>query len=242
MQYYNAIETPSLAKSLRSNSAKLLLAWPIYFVMYLVTEKIPISECHVIHCALDDMIPFNEYFAIFYFLWYPLVFGSLLYLFIYDIKSFAKLQTFIIITQVLAMAVYIIYPSIQTGRPEIIGDNICCNAMRFIYSVDTPTGVCPSLHVAYSLGLISVWVKRKKTPVLWQTFVALSSIMICLPVVFVKQHSVIDVMVAIPVSLIAEYIVFGRWYQAVFRLTKIKIKKEPYPLLRLLGYTFKQNQ
>ena len=172
------------------------------------------------------MIPFNEYFAIFYYLWYLLVFGSLLYFFLYDLKSFERLQVFIMITQVIAIAIYIIYPSIQTGRPDVItGDNIFCDAMRFMYSVDTPTGVCPSLHVAYSLGFASVWMKKKKVPAAWKVFVALSSVMICFAVVFVKQHSVIDVAVALPVSLIAEYIVFAKWHKAMFRLGRIKIRK-----------------
>ena len=58
----------------------LLAGWIGYFSLYFITEKlIPAEKCHVIHCALDDLIPFNEFFAIFYVLWYLLVFGSLAY-------------------------------------------------------------------------------------------------------------------------------------------------------------------
>ena len=39
--------------------------------MYLVTENfIPVSKCHVVHCFIDDLIPFNDYFVIFYVSWY----------------------------------------------------------------------------------------------------------------------------------------------------------------------------
>ena len=56
---------------------KLLSGWVVYLVLYFITENlIPISACHVIHCALDDMIPFNEFFLIFYCFWYVLLIGS----------------------------------------------------------------------------------------------------------------------------------------------------------------------
>ena len=59
---------------------KLLLGWVVYFALYFITEKlIPLENCHVIHSALDDLIPFNELFVIPYVLWYLLVAGSLLY-------------------------------------------------------------------------------------------------------------------------------------------------------------------
>ena len=41
--------------------AKLLGGWLVYFALYFLTENlIPLERCHVIHCALDDMIPFCE--------------------------------------------------------------------------------------------------------------------------------------------------------------------------------------
>ena len=68
---------------------KLWLTWAVYFALYFLTENlIPAENCHVIHCPLDDVIPFNEYFLIFYTGWYVLVFGSLLYYFLYDVSRF----------------------------------------------------------------------------------------------------------------------------------------------------------
>ena len=55
----------------------LLGGWIFYFAMYFITENlIPLERCHVIHCALDDRIPFNELFVFFYVGWYLLVFGA----------------------------------------------------------------------------------------------------------------------------------------------------------------------
>lgn len=211
----------------RFSHLKLLGGWIVYFMLYFITENlIPYEKCHVIHCALDDMIPFNEYFLLFYCFWYVLIVISLLYFLLYDINSFRRLQIFIMITQAIAMVIYIVYPSIQIGRPEVMPrDNFLCNVMAFIYAFDTPTGVFPSLHVAYSMGIASVWCKNRKTPLWWKLFVVASVVMICVSVAFVKQHSVLDIALAIPVGLFAENIVFGRKHAARLRLIKRRVKK-----------------
>lgn len=42
---------------------KLLLSWLVYFAFYGLTEQlIPAESCHVVHCFLDDLIPFCEIF------------------------------------------------------------------------------------------------------------------------------------------------------------------------------------
>ena len=140
---------------------KLLLGWVVYFLFYFLTENfIPVENCHVIHSALDDRIPFNEFFFIPYCFWYLLIVISLGYFALYDVENFRNLQTFIIITQVVAMTVYILYPSVQNLRPtEFARDNFFTWLAGIIYTLDTPTGVCPSLHVAYSLGIGSCWLK-----------------------------------------------------------------------------------
>lgn len=191
---------------------KLLSGWLVYFALYFVTENlIPVSACHVIHSAVDDIIPFNEYFLIFYCWWYVLIIISLGYFLFYDIRKFKELQVFIIITQAIAMLVYIIYPSVQLLRPAVLPhDNFLCSVMSFIYMFDTPTGVCPSLHVAFSLGIATVWCRYRDASWWWKAFVVTSVVMICISVMFVKQHSFIDVVAAIPVGIIAYILVYGK--------------------------------
>ncbi len=197
----------------------LLLGWVGYFLLYVLTENlIPPERCHVIHCALDDKIPFCELFLIPYTFWYLLVAGSLLYFFLYDIPSFRTLSIFIIITQVVAMTAYILYPSIQLLRPETFPrDNLLTRLMAFIYTVDTPTGVCPSLHVAYSVGIASTWCKARSVPRWSKPVVVALAILISIATTFVKQHSVVDILAALPVCVLAELLVFGSWWKA--RLT-----------------------
>ena len=198
----------------RFSHVKLLGGWIFYFIMYFITENlIPREACHPIHCALDDMIPFNEFFLIFYVGWYALVFGALAYTFFYDVPSFRKLQIFIIVTQVIAMTCYVLYPSRQDMRPEVFErENVLTALMAFIYSFDTSTGICPSLHVGYSLGILSVALKDRDLGAGWKALLSFVVLMICLAVCFVKQHSALDVFWALPMCLVAEIITYGKDY------------------------------
>lgn len=191
---------------------KLLGGWLIYFALYFITENlIPVSRCHVVHCALDDAIPFREGFALIYCYWYVWIIASLLGFMLYDIRSFKRLQVYIMITQAVAMLAYILWPSVQLLRPERFErDNALTRLMAFIYAFDTPTGVCPSLHVAYSMGIASVWCHIKGLDWRWKAFMVLSAVAVSLSTAFVKQHSVADIFAALPVGLLAEALVFGR--------------------------------
>ncbi len=193
----------------------LLLGWVFYFTMYFITENlIPAERCHPVHCALDDLIPFNEYFLVFYAGWYFLVFGSLLYYLLYDADKFSRLQTYIIVTQVAAMAVYVLWPSRQDLRPEVFPrENAMTALMAFIYAFDTNTGVCPSLHVAYSLGILSVGLKDREMPRWGKILLGFVVFMICIAVCFVKQHSALDVLAALPVCLLAENLTFHVFFK-----------------------------
>ena len=193
---------------------KLLGGWIAYFILYFLTENfIPAERFHIIHCRLDDLIPFNEYFLLAYCFWYALIVISLGYFMFYDIDSFRKLQIFIMITQAVAMVIYIAWPSVQLLRPTVFPrDNFLTDLMKFIYAFDTPTGVCPSLHVAYSIGIASVWLKYKPASKGWKAFVTVAVVIICISTAFVKQHSCVDIAAALPLGLLAEILVYGKSY------------------------------
>ena len=99
-----------------------------------------------------------------------------------------------------------------------IGTYLLTRLMAFIYAFDTPTGVCPSLHVAYSMGIAAVWCRTRGASRPWKAFAVLSAVLISISTAFVKQHSVVDILAAIPVGALADYLVFGptrlhRWIE-----------------------------
>ena len=191
---------------------KLLLSWVVYFALYFLTENlIPAEKCQPVLMWLDDVMQFHEVFLIPFVFWYFLIVFSLGYFLLYHVDSFKRLQTYIIVTQLTAMAIYILFPSRQDLRPAIFPrDNFLTNCIRILYAFDTNTGVCPSLHVAYSIGIASVWTKEKGASIWWKSFVVVAVILICLSTMFIKQHSAVDFFAALPVCLLAEFIVYHR--------------------------------
>jgi len=193
----------------------LLLGWVVYFALYFLTENlIPPERCTPMHMWLDDVIPFCEWFLIPYVFWYGLIVFSLGYFLLYHVDSFKRLQIFIMITQALAMAAYILLPSRQDLRPAVFPrDNFLTQCVALLYRFDTNTGVCPSLHVAYSVGIASVWLKQRHVSHLWKAFVVVAVVLICLSTMFIKQHSAVDVLAALPVCLVAELAVYGNYWR-----------------------------
>ncbi len=192
-----------------------LLGWVGYFILYFLTENlIPVEDCYPVWCPLDDVISFNELFVIFYVGWYALIVWSLGYFLLFNVENFKGLQKFIIVTQAVAMICYILFPTRQDLRPaEFPRENILTWIMGIIYRLDTSTGVCPSLHVAYSVGIASTWLKEKDASKWTRAFAVIFSMGVCVSVAFVKQHSVVDIFAAIPVCILAEVLVYGKsWW------------------------------
>ncbi len=208
----------------RFSHLKLLLGWVVYFIFYFLTENlIPAERCTPVHIPLDDYIPFCEYFLIPYVFWYGLIVFSLGYFLLYNVDSFKRLQTFIIITQAVAMAIYILFPSRQDLRPEVFPrDNFLTRCIGLLYSFDTSTGVCPSLHVAYSIGIASVWLKEKDVSWVWKGFIVVAVVLICLSTMFIKQHSAADFFAALPVCLLAEGLLYGSYWKQRFGIAPRK--------------------
>jgi len=207
----------------RFEHLKLLGFWLVYFALYFITENlIPVEKCYVVHSWIDDLIPFNEVFVLAYAGWYFLVIWSLWYFGMYNIDHFKKLSKYIIITQIIAMTIYMLFPNMQDLRPAVYPrDNFLTDVVAFIQAFDTNTNVCPSLHVGYSLGIASTWLREKSASVSTKIFVVTAVIIICLSTMFIKQHSVIDFFAAIPMCVFADLVVFrDEWKQTFKKLTK----------------------
>lgn len=190
----------------------LLLGWVAYLISFVLTERlIPAEICCSVHCVVDDWIPFWEVFWIPYVFWYVWIVFSLGYFLRYNTDSFKRLQTYILITQAVALVVYVVFPTRQDLRPAVFPrDNMLTQWVAFLYRIDTNTGVCPSLHVAISLGIASVWTKEKGVSFWWKAFVIVMTALICLSTMFIKQHSAVDALAALPVCFLAEKLVYRK--------------------------------
>ena len=191
---------------------KLLLYWPVYGLLFLFVERFyPVEQYTVMHFALDDMIPFCEWFLIPYLFWFVYLVGMHLYTLLYDVDSFKRMMKYIILTYTIAIVTYLIWPTCQELRPTSFDrDNILTQFIAGFYQFDTNTNVCPSIHVIGSLAVMEagLWCKRLSKPCK-AGFVAVA-VLICISTVFMKQHSVLDVLAALPICLLGHFLFFRK--------------------------------
>jgi len=162
------------------------------------------------YSPLDDLIPFFEGFVIPYMFWFVYLIGMHLYTLLYDIEAFKKMMKFIIITYTVTILIYLIWPTCQELRPmEFERDNFLTRFMSGFYQFDTNTNVCPSIHVIGSLAVLFASYHCKGTARFgWKIAFTVTGILICVSTVFLKQHSIIDVIAALPICAIAYCICF----------------------------------
>ena len=102
------------------------------------------------------------------------------------------------------MIIYIAFPNRQDLRPDVFPrDNLLSRLVGFIYTVDTNTNVCPSLHCigGFAILFAAMDLPRFRTKG-WTAFFIVFALMICASTVFMKQHSIVDFFAAIPVIII----------------------------------------
>ncbi len=192
---------------------RMFLFFPAYFAAYALVESfVPAGGYHVMHCALDDMIPFCELFVIPYIGWIVLSFWLGGYTFFREPEEFHRLIQYYIVASIICFAIILIYPSCQELRPETFAnDRFLTRLVRGLYTTDTPTNVFPSMHVAGALGSLFCMMRIKffETPKMRAAAIILI-VLICVSTLFIKQHSVLDLLGALPVGIIGWIIVYGR--------------------------------
>ncbi len=190
-----------------------LFFWAVFGIIFWTIERFWIRDFYYpISCALDAQIPFCEYFLIPYLFWFVYIVGTLGYTLFFDIDGFKKFMQFIMISYSITIIIYILFPNCQELRPvQFERDNILTRCMAFFYSFDTNTNVCPSMHVTGSVAVsLCAWNSRHFEKPIWRILFSVVTILISVSTVFLKQHSVIDVIASLPVCLIAYIAVYKR--------------------------------
>ena len=196
-----------------SASWRLLLFWPVYGLAFFALEwLIPRDYYRPMYHPVDDLIPFNEWFVIPYVFWYIYMVGSVAYTLFRDREAFRRMMHFYMIVFGVSTVVFFLYPTCQNFRPAAFPrDNLLTRIMGLLYSMDTNTNVCPSLHVSGAIGAALGFVATKRFSTRgWKIINTLIAASICASTVFVKQHSVIDVFWGLVLSWAAWRLAFRR--------------------------------
>ncbi|MEF9839925.1 MAG: phosphatase PAP2 family protein [Lachnospiraceae bacterium] len=185
----------------------------IYLPWFLYLERNVTTDFHLIHTTLDNYIPFVEFFIIPYTLWFLFIALTIGFFFFTNTKDFYRLILFLFSGMTLFLIISTIYPNGLDLRPVTFArDNIFVDMVKTLYKTDTATNVLPSIHVFNSIGAqiaISHSETLKKYRVIQYGSFILTSLII-LSTMFLKQHSIIDVVVAGVMALILYQLVYSQ--------------------------------
>lgn len=189
------------------NHAIAILYLPFYLFCFFGLERRNTTDYYIVESELDQYIPFCEWFVIPYFLWFGYIAVTIAYFFFTNKRDFTRLCLFLFVGMTICLAIYYIWPNGQNLRPDLatLGrENIFTHMLAGLYTTDTSTNVCPSIHTFNSVGAcIAIFHSKALKDKKWIRGGALIlTISICLSTVFLKQHSIIDVFCGLALSLV----------------------------------------
>lgn len=181
------------------HAVPLIIYAAIYITWFIYIEKSITKNYTVIHVAWDDYIPFCELFVIPYFLWFAYVSSVVVFCFFKRKDDYIKTCIFLFTGMTIFLIISTLFPNGQHLRPRIMPrDNILTQLVAYLYRTDTPTNLWPSIHVYNSLGAHFAIVKCPYF--MDKKWIRRGSLFLCVSIVlstmFIKQHSIFDVVTA----------------------------------------------
>ncbi len=191
--------------------AWLFLYGIVYITWFKALEVRTNVQMFNVHTSLDDRIPFNEFFIIPYMMWFFYIGWVLVYFCLVNKTEFFKVFIAMFGGMTICLVIYTIWPNMQSLRPTTFArDNIFTHIVAWLYSIDTPTNVCPSIHVYNSMiAYIAVrnseeFKRNNKVKLICLTL----TVLISLSTMFLKQHSTFDVAAGIILSMLMYLMVY----------------------------------
>ena len=160
------------------------------------------SKIHNVKRSVDDKIPFLPWTVLPYCFWFPMIAFYPLIVFRTDPCSYCGYLMTMVMEIVLSVVCYLIYPtSFQRPAPP---DGFWGNFMKFVYHGSYRGLNCaPSLHCSSCFLVICVSFTCAGMRLWVRVFTVSIAIMIVLSTLTTKQHTLIDVLTAVPLFLIS---------------------------------------
>lgn len=204
----------------------------LYLIFYLSVfswlEKNVVPK-YIIHCKLDEIIPFCEVFIIPYVSWFVYVPAAFIWFKHRGWEDYKKLCLMVFTGLTICLCIYYAFPTGLNLRlaqkPHDTG--FLYNMVNLLRAIDTPTNVCPSIHVMNTVMIFQAvcsldHLKHRKLTIAAH-FVIM--VLICASTVLLDQHSVIDVICGIMMSFVIHGCVYKVEWKEALALKKTVQKK-----------------
>ena len=195
-------------------------------VFYGTRPILPYLPAHDLSTPLDAKIPFLPSWIIVYYLSFVSWLVSIIWILMENKQRAYRLCGVYTIICILSAICFLAYP-VTLQRPEVTETGIFYDWMRGLYAIDAPVNLCPSFHVVISYICWRGTFGCEKIPKWYQWFNLVFLILVCFCILFVKQHVLADIGIAVLIT------------EAALQIGRItKIERVAYAIERL----FHKNQ
>lgn len=182
----------------------------------------------ILDTALDEMIPFCPVFILPYLLWFCFIALTVgwFVLFCEEDEEYYRFSRSLALGCTVFLGISVFFPNGQSLRPMVSQNaGIWEEMVRVLYMVDTPTNVFPSIHVYNALvcceGLLRQETIQKR--VCLRQFLVVLTVSIVLSTVFLKQHTLLDVVGAFLLwELTRKFWAGNPYHERVKKRTRLK--------------------
>ena len=222
-----------------SDRNELYHGWPMaffliaYCIIFHIIEVIPRSHYLTIVMPIDRVIPFCELFVVPYLSWFVFVTIGIIKCYRLDRDAYDELCTSLMIGMGLFLVISAFLPNRQPLRLlEMPRDNVFTWLVTQLWKMDTPTNVWPSIHV-FNTAAVEMAILKSGHPTFrklsFRIGLSIWSLLIILSTVFIKQHSMFDMITAfilIAICYIRIYREHAVWRFAKWDAFALRIEKE----------------
>ncbi len=200
-----------------------------YLIAFFILDRIPTGPIHIVHMSIDDRIPFLAPFVVAYFIWFPYWIGTLL-LFAWRMvrhgirDEFGHYMSMLAIGMTTFIITSAVYPNGLQLRPSSFDHQTVFTQMcTMLWSIDSPNDVFPSIHVFNALAAHIALTRSSLARTPGRGWVrptsAIVATLIILATMFIKQHSVFDVLTGIVMAAVLYVVVYHvNWSAIAHRL------------------------
>lgn len=185
----------------------LLLVVLVNMVVYYVPSRLLATEGprYDLSIGLDALLPCVPFFLLFYVLAYVQWIGSHILHSRDSVQLCYRMAMADIVSKMICLLFFLFLPT-QITRPEIVGNGIFEWGTRFIYTIDAPVNLFPSIHCLESwLCFRSAMMLQKKNA--WYiTAQGVLALLVFASTALIKQHFVLDIPAGILVCEIGLFV------------------------------------
>lgn len=130
-----------------------------------------------------------------------------------------------VVAKLLCLFFFLVLPT-TIVRPEVEGSGVWNFLVRFIYAVDEPVNLFPSIHCLESWMVFRGTMHLKKVSLPYKWFMFVFAILVCFSTVLVKQHVFVDIIGGVCVVEIGLY--FSKKWNlgSIFEKINKKVRKK----------------